>query len=93
MRSTRARTLRGKQIKAHRIAGADLVKDIGRAHVLLIYLKGYMYTLVIRSDLNANIARVRVLGFAKHEGKRRVGIPVGSSSGSSSPTDETKRVL
>jgi len=52
-----------------------------------------MYTLVIRSDLNANIARVRVLGFAQHEGKRRVGIPVGYSSRSSSPTDETERVL
>jgi hypothetical protein len=38
-----------------------------------------MYTLVIRSDLNTNIARVPVLGFAQHEGKRRVGIPVGCS--------------
>jgi hypothetical protein len=30
--------------------------------------------LVTRSDLNTNIARVWVLGFTLHEGKRRVGI-------------------
>ena len=86
MRSTRARTLRGRQIKAHRIAGADPVKDIGCAHVLLISLKGYMYTVVIRSDLNTNIARVWVLSFALHEGKRRVGMTVGCSSPTKGPT-------
>ena len=45
-----------------------------------------MYTLVIRSDLNRNDGRVRVLGFAQREGLRRVGIPVGCSSPTKGPT-------
>ena len=44
-----------------------------------------MYTFVIRSDLNINDDRVRVLGLAQHK-ERRVSIPVGCSSPAKGPT-------